>query len=109
FIYSGLNYVEGATNYFFGVQSDQWATIILQMFSRNLGKLIIDNGYAFLSNTGCEQLRQSLPKQGKKVLFHVNTQLNEPDLDYTEHDYRISVRNTSMSIKHISRADELIL
>ncbi|GMS90824.1 hypothetical protein PENTCL1PPCAC_12999, partial [Pristionchus entomophagus] len=103
----GSNYVEGATNYFFGVQSDQWATIILQMFSGKLDKLIIDNGYAFLSSTGCEQLRQCLPTLGKKVYFHVNTQLN--GLDYTENNHKISVSNTSMSIKHISRVDELIL
>ncbi|GMS85343.1 hypothetical protein PENTCL1PPCAC_7518, partial [Pristionchus entomophagus] len=99
------------THYFLGINGAEWSPIILEMFSKKLDKLFIDNCYypAYLSDQSIDQLNGELPILGKKLLFSSSC-LYPKGLNYMDNDHTVMVTKSAypdrLNIIHSSRKHE---
>ncbi|GMR50086.1 hypothetical protein PMAYCL1PPCAC_20281 [Pristionchus mayeri] len=63
--------IRSTATYLMGQSDIEWASVILQLFSRKLDKLHIENPWypEYISLDSAEMLREKLPKLGKKLWF----------------------------------------
>ncbi|GMS99268.1 hypothetical protein PENTCL1PPCAC_21443 [Pristionchus entomophagus] len=107
------------TNYFLGVEEMDWAPIFVDMFSRKLDKLSIDNRYyqEYLLNGGVDLLRERLPMLDKKVWFKATCDLYIDEVSEKRNGHRVQIdrqllawandgESCSLVIKHGSRCGE---
>ncbi|GMS96699.1 hypothetical protein PENTCL1PPCAC_18874, partial [Pristionchus entomophagus] len=121
-------YLRRSSRLLFGIHDAQWAPIILDMFSRKLDKLQIENMHFldYLSDTDQQSLKETLPLRGKKVWFEAtcNADENSEEIMTNEHSifskfqtyiFNFSVFSvkrdggpfSTLNIKHTSREQEL--
>ncbi|GMS85952.1 hypothetical protein PENTCL1PPCAC_8131, partial [Pristionchus entomophagus] len=82
---------------FFGIHNDDWARIIINMLSRKLDKLYINNHdfSRFISSHCAHNLTQRLPMLGKKIWFQAyRVHSDEPIHVYNNH--LVKVDNTNI-------------
>lgn len=100
-------------NYLFGIHDGDWATIILELFSRKMDKLWIENTHfqQYLPKVSADRLREQLPLIGKKVWFKATCNKYEDGIHETINGHliqadRAGIYHNSLRIMHESRAEE---
>ncbi|GMR44963.1 hypothetical protein PMAYCL1PPCAC_15158 [Pristionchus mayeri] len=98
---------------FLGAFDVDWAPTIIEMFSRRLDKLKIENEYFcdYLSKANAYDLISKLPHIGKKVWFSASYYNNTKGVSYKSNNHIIQACNLNvshrvLSIKHKSRLKE---
>ncbi|GMR44964.1 hypothetical protein PMAYCL1PPCAC_15159 [Pristionchus mayeri] len=98
---------------FLGAANVDWAPTIIEMFSRRLDTLKIENEYYcdYLSKASADELISKLPHIGKKVWFRASYYRNPKGVNYKVNSHiikacRLNASNRVLSIKHKSRLKE---
>ncbi|GMS96904.1 hypothetical protein PENTCL1PPCAC_19079 [Pristionchus entomophagus] len=108
-------YIEniGTSNYLFGTRNVEWSRIILDIFSRKVDKLCIENDsfHEYLSRQGADMLIERLPWIGKKVWFETISQYSNNFVNKVSNDHVVRVRDFGdagrhLRIKHVSRSEQ---
>ncbi|GMR49786.1 hypothetical protein PMAYCL1PPCAC_19981 [Pristionchus mayeri] len=105
--------IDRCSNYFLGHYDFDWASIFLDMFSRKLDKLRVQNSAfpRYLPDVSADMLIAHLPELGKRIWFECSSDNYPYGLQYILHDHAVQaepsfVRCGSLSIKHSLRVKE---
>lgn len=100
--------------YLLGMHGADWAAIIIDMLSRKLDKLHIDNHLypQYLPRDQADELRMRLPELGKPIWLEVSCNVYAQGLDYRSNEYLIRAdgadhdKSRYLRIKHCSRVEQ---
>ncbi|GMS96905.1 hypothetical protein PENTCL1PPCAC_19080, partial [Pristionchus entomophagus] len=105
--------IEINSNYLFGARNVEWSRIILDMFSKKMDKLSIDNDWfkGYLSKQCADTLVRRLPMIGKHVWFEVTCHQYPNKVDEMSNNHLVQADDIGciwrfLKIKHLSRAKE---
>ncbi|GMR49969.1 hypothetical protein PMAYCL1PPCAC_20164 [Pristionchus mayeri] len=90
------------------VPNVDWSTIILQMFSRKMDTLYIQNRWhlEYLPTRATNFLIAHLPQLGKKIWFEADCERVANNFEYMTNEHVVKAHFSMLSVKHVSRLDE---
>ncbi|GMS81864.1 hypothetical protein PENTCL1PPCAC_4039, partial [Pristionchus entomophagus] len=94
-LYVGQPFISGVarcSNYLFGLHNIDWAPIFIELMSRKVDTLKIDDYWytPYLSMQGADALRERLPMLGKKIWFEATCNVYKTAMMYEINDHSVN-------------------